>query len=106
MAKKYGGVNNQKTIEQIQEAIVVGAPIINKKMPKSKAGTIAGWIIYYIVTFLFTSLLIPIIGLYEQPFYQSLPVWVGCWLVPSLPFLITFAPSVIRIFRAKIGEHQ
>ena len=102
MTKKYGGVNNKKTINQIQEAVVVGAPIVQKKMPKSKAGVICGWIVYYIVTFIITELLLVITTISEQPFYHSLPLVVSLWLIPSLPFLLTLLILVLQsILRKK-----
>jgi hypothetical protein len=87
--KKYGGVDTLKSIDEIQEAVIVGAPIIQNKMPKSRFGIVFGWIVYYAVTFVIAMLFVMITGIFEQPFYGNLPFLVQIWLIPSIPFILT-----------------
>ena len=96
MAKKYGGVDNKQSFNQIQEAVVVDAPIVQKKMPKSKAGTIFGWLVYYFITWLITWLFLMATGISEQNFYRAMPLWAEIWLIPSLPFIITLISVLIN----------
>lgn len=101
MSKKYGGVNNKKSIEEIQEAEVVTAPIFRKKQPKSKAGVVFGWLIYWIVSWVIIFLFMCATGLYEQLLLSSMPWWVACFIIPSVPFLLTLIWTVIQFKKVK-----
>ena len=94
MSKKYGGVNNKKSIDKIQEAVVVPAPIFRKKQPKSKAGVVGGWLIYWFVTFLIAYLLMSATGSFEQINRANIPITVEYFVFPSIPFLLTLVWSV------------
>lgn len=96
MSKKYGGVNNKESIDEIQEAVVVTAPIFRKKQPKSKAGVIGGWLAYWIISFLITYLLMNATGLFEQINRTGIPMWVEYFVFPSIPFLLTLVWSVAK----------
>lgn len=99
MVKQYGGVNNKKSIDEIQEAVIVTAPIFRKKQPKSKAGVIGGWIIYWFVTFLITYLLMSATGLFEQMNRTDIPMVVEFFVFPSIPFLLTLVWSIVKTKR-------
>ena len=101
MSKKYGGVNNKKSIDKIQEAVVVPAPTFRKKQPKSKAGVIAGWIAYWIISWLITFLLLVATGLSEQMNKVGIPLIVEFFVIPSIPFLLTLIWSVFKSRKAK-----
>lgn len=101
MSKKYGGVNNKKSIDEIQEAVVVSAPIFRKKQPKSKAGVVGGWLVYWVVSWAITSLFIVATGLGEQMMSAHVPWWVNAFIIPSVPFLLTLIWSVLKSKKAK-----
>ena len=86
--KKYGRVNNQKSLDEIQEAIIVSAPIFRKKAQKSKIALIAGWGVYYLITWMITTMLLWAIGAEEKFIEARTPIWVSSWLIPSIPFSI------------------
>lgn len=101
MSKKYGGVNNKKSIDEIQEAMVVSAPIFRKKQPKSKAGVIGGWIAYWIISWLITFLLLAATGLSEQMNKVGTPLIVEFFVIPSIPFLLTLIWSAFKFNKVK-----
>ena len=96
MSKKYGGVNNKKSIDEIQEAVVVTAPIFRKKQPKSKAGVIGGWLAYWAISWLITLLLLVATGLAEQMQRVYVPWWAQNIIIPSIPFVITLIWTTLR----------
>ena len=99
--RQYGGVNNKKSINEIQEAVIVNAPVFRSKPPKTKAGALVGWLVYYFVTFIIMSLLVVITGIFEQSFYRNLPFFIQTWLIPSLPFILTLIYAVYKIRKLK-----
>lgn len=96
MVKQYGGVNNKKPIDEIQEAVVVTAPIFRKKQPRSKSEVICGWLIYWFVTFLIAYLLMSATGSFEQINRADIPITVEYFVFPSIPFLLTLVWSVVK----------
>lgn len=100
---KYGGIDNQKSIDEIQEAVIVGAPIVQNKMPKSMAGVIGGWLVYWFISWLIVFLLLVATGLSEQLQRSNTPWWLGSFVIPSVPFMSTLIWS---IFRLKKGKEQ
>lgn len=101
MVRQYGGVNNKKPIDEIQEAVVVMAPIFRKKQPKSKAGVIGGWIAYWIISWLITFLLLAATGLFEQMNKVRIPLIVEFFVIPSIPFLLTLIWSAFKFKKIK-----
>lgn len=96
MVKQYGGVNNKKSIDEIQEAVIVAAPIFRKKQPKSKAGVIGGWLVYWVVSWPMALLVIDATGIGEQMISHHVPWWVHTFIITSVPFLLTLAWSVFK----------
>ena len=101
MSKKYGGVNNKKSINEIQEAVVISAPIFRKKQPKSKAGVIGGWIAYWVLSWLITFLLLVATGSSEQMNKVGIPLIVEFFVIPSMPFLLTLIWSEFKFKKVK-----
>jgi hypothetical protein len=100
---KYGGVDNQKTIDEIQEAEIVAAPIFHKIQPKSRAAVIGGWLVYWFISWLIIFPLLVATGLTEQLQRSNTPWWLGSLVIPSVPFMLTLIWS---IFRLKKGKEQ
>ena len=101
MSNKYGGVNNKKSIDEIREAVVVSAPIFRKKQPKSKAGVVGGWLVYWAVSWVLTVLIIVATGLSERMIQASMPLVLQFFVIPSIPFLLTLIWSVFKSKKAK-----
>lgn len=99
--KKYGGVNNQKPIDEIQEAVIVSAPIFRKKQPKSKASAIIGWFVYFAITWFITSMLLMATGINEQLTRTTMPLFVQLGVIPSMPFFLTLMWSICKAKKAK-----
>ena len=92
--KKYGGVNNSKTLNEIQEAYVISEsikPILTKK--KSIAATIIKWLVYLIVSYIIIYFLIIIIS--DGKALSKMPFW-ALIICPAIPFVITFIYSCIK----------
>lgn len=96
MTKKYGGVANKKSINEIQEAVIVTAPMFRKKQPKSKAGIIRGWLAYWTASWLITYLLMMATGLSEQIIKARIPIVVQIFVFPSIPFFLTLIWSAFK----------
>lgn len=93
---KYGGVDNQKTIDEIQEAEIVAAPIFHKIQPKSRAAVIGGWLVYWFISWLIIFPLLVAIGLTEQLQRLNVPWWLIFLVIPSVPFMLTLLLSLLH----------
>lgn len=99
MMKKYGGVNNKKSLYEIQEAHIVSAPGMSKITKKqSKTSVIFGWLVYLVVSYIFTDLLIIIIT--DSYNRIKVPLWV-IFLLPSVPFILTLVLKIVASLRNK-----
>lgn len=102
MGKKYGGVDNKKELNNIQEAIIVGAPrIIPHKEKRSIGSIIAGWIFYIIVTFYIIFLLLVII----DDGNMRIPSWliITLSLLPTI-LRIAYSIRVVMVSRKSTGK--
>lgn len=103
--KKYGGVNNQKTLYEIQEARIVGTPQSTRTSEKHKKSIgIFGWVLYFIVSYLFTNLIIVIAT--GDYIINKIPTWA----IPILfsgPFLLTVLFKIVTtIYNKKHTNHE
>ncbi len=97
--KKYGGVNNQKSLYEIQEARIVSAPgmfkIIKKK---SKTSIVFGWLIYLIISYIITDLFIIIVTDAGNRF--RLPL-LALFVLPAVPFILTLSFKILSTISNK-----
>ena len=96
MKKKYGGVNNSKAYDEVQEASVVGEP---KPAPKpvvkrSTASIIGEWVVYIFVTYLIMELLIVATGVYE--WLTSKNAFVAIFCIPFIPTIIRATKAIYK----------
>lgn len=93
--QKYGGVNNKKALNEIQEARIVSVPGMSRITKKRSLGTIiAGWIAYLIISYIFTELLLIITT--DAWNNTKMPLW-AIFILPSTPFLLTLFFKIIAI---------
>ena len=103
--KKYGGVNNQKSLNEIQEAYVISAPVMSKIVKKKSIASITfGWVVFLIVSYIFFDLLFFTItdgwNRIKMPFWAIL-------IMPAIPFLIVLSLRVISyLFHKKRTGHK
>ena len=97
--RKYGGVNNKKSLNEIPEARIVSAPGMSKIVKKqSKSSVFFGWLIYLIISYIITDLFIIIITDSGNRF--RLPVW-ALFILPTIPFVLTL---LIKLTSALAGK--
>jgi archaellum biogenesis protein FlaJ (TadC family) len=102
--RRYGGVDNAKSFDQIQEAYVVSAPGISKVIKKkSIISIVLGWCVFFIISYIITNLFIVIVSdgkaTYKMPFWAFI-------IAPAIPFLFIFVFKMIKfaIIKKRTGH--
>lgn len=91
--KKYGGVNNSKRLNEIQEGRIVSAPGMAKIVKKKCIGSIIlGWAMFLIVSYILTDLLLIIAT--DAWGNVKAPLWVII-VLPTMPFLLVLLFKII-----------
>lgn len=97
--KKYGGVNNQKSIYEIQEARIVSALGMRRITKKqSKTSIVFGWLVYLVISYIFTDLLLIIITDAGSRIKVHL---LGMFVMPAVPFILTLLIKIFTVLSSK-----
>lgn len=80
MLKRYGGVDNKKTLGEIQEAILSDTPK-SKETIYTKT-SVVGRVLFVLITYSLTELFLIAIGVYEKT-----PSWLF-FLLPLTPTIL------------------
>ena len=100
MAKKYGGVDNKKTIQEIEEAVLIdGSSHMNQKVDFPTSGVFT-WFVIWLVTKALVDFTLAITGL-SAGVCQWMPYWLQHFL-GFLPVLVIFIYAHAKpLFRRK-----
>ena len=102
--KKYGGVDNAKSLDQIQEAYVVNAPGIFKVVKKKSIVSIAlGWCAFFIISYIITELSMIIVS--DGKATSKMPFWAFI-IAPAIPFILVFVCKMVKfaIIKKRTGH--